>query len=208
MTMINFGNKTTDFVKSPTKTKQYQKEFITKQEEINAFGKYFKRKLQIQKDLEDAKIKLISNDEFSLEEAFGVLASNNELLRDTENILNHQVTSRTIHDLLEAQLDRNELTLEECETYLFCLQEPLIFDVFRSMKVIQPYSQDFQMIMQQKSAQYVKKKSLTMYKGTNQPFGQHVAQTATESLREETVLNNNPSPQDIQQEMLDELVVK
>jgi len=46
MTMINFGNNTIDHLKTPTsQTKQYQKEFITKQEEINAFGKYFRRKL-------------------------------------------------------------------------------------------------------------------------------------------------------------------
>ena len=77
--LINFGQtlKDPDPVEKPkfqSQTKLYQRDFITHEEESNAYEKLCQTLQQIETENEDIKIKMIDNDDYTLEGAFELLA--------------------------------------------------------------------------------------------------------------------------------------
>lgn len=88
-----------------------------------------------------------------------------------------------MHHFLEQTLAKCELTLQDCETFLFCLQKPLKFNDFKQL--VSPRSRDFIQILEERSAARHKKLSKQMYEG-QETYGKLVAEAAERKLRDET----------------------
>ena len=53
-----------------SKTKLFQREFVTREEELKAYDKLTERVLELDTRAEDAKIKMVANDDYVIEDAF------------------------------------------------------------------------------------------------------------------------------------------
>lgn len=107
--------------------------------------------MHIDTQCEDAKIKIIGNDDYNLEDAFELLAGTRETkgAEDPSSLdvtLNCEITARSLLHFLEKTLAQNELTLDDCETFLYCMQKPLRFQQFKEF--VSPLSNDFVEILE------------------------------------------------------------
>jgi hypothetical protein len=94
--------------------------------------------LNLDQKLENSKIDLISSDFFNLPESF-------DLLSGSTSEINSKSLQSVVCDLSE----------QDCETFLYCFQQPMTYQVYRE-QVIQPLSDDFQEILEMKSKQTLK----------------------------------------------------
>lgn len=103
---LNFNPKPQE---KPKDTKKFQKPQLNKEEEIYAFKKYLIAALTQDIKHENAKIKLISDPKFVLEEAFEVLTGNSV---DQER-WRSQVTAEGLFSVISGYGNQN-LSLEDC----------------------------------------------------------------------------------------------
>lgn len=81
-----------------------------------------------------------------------------------------------MYDFLDRTLlQTNEITLADCETFLYCLQKPLTFDFFKEL--VSPLSQDFHDILSERSKQRNTTKSKQIF-SSEQSFGKTIAEKA------------------------------
>jgi hypothetical protein len=115
-----------------------------------------------------------------------------------------------MHEFLEKTLlQTNEITLADCETFLYCLQKPLTFDHFQDL--VTPNSKDFHEILTERSKLRHTDKSKQLY-SSEPSFGKVIAEKAEEQLksagktREELAATAIKSEAELQEELIMEEV--
>ena len=86
-----------------------------------------------------------------------------------------------MQSFLQTALVKCEITVDDCETFLYCMQKPLNFEHFKQL--VLPHSRDFVDILEQRHEVSTKEKSQEMYK-SEESFGRVIAARAEERLRD------------------------
>ena len=128
----------------PSNTKSFKKASLNKDEELYAFKKYFIGQLELDQKMENKRIELISNEYFALEKAFQILArippSDTDGSNETDLSYSHEISASTLHSIV--CLHNSELTVSDCESFLYTFQKPMTQEVFKE-ELVMPLSQDF-----------------------------------------------------------------